>query len=94
MLVSRKLVKAIKEYILDSKDSKEEAIAEVKRYKKEFPMVLDYNWYEYGNILPYYSQIRSFYNENGFYPEDNDSVLEEHFRQHIKYAIDEIIAEN
>lgn len=92
MTVNNTLVKAIKEYIL-SDENREEIVNELDRYQKEFSSVLDYNWYMYGNILPYYSDIRRFYNKNGFtFSDDNDELLH-HFRFHIRYAIDEILAE-
>lgn len=94
MLVNNTLVKAIKDYILSDED-KEEIVNELNRYKKEFYSVLDYNWYMYGNILPYYSDIREFYNKNGFTcNENNDDELLHHFRFHIRKAIDSILEEN
>ena len=92
MLVNNTLVKAIKDYIL-SDENIEEIINELNRYKKEFSFVLDYNWYMYGNILPYYSDIREFYNKNGFTCNENNDELLHHFRFHIRRAIDEILAE-
>lgn len=93
MKINNTLVKAIKNYILDD-ENKEEVINELKRYKREFPSVLDYNYYKYGNILPYYSQIREFYGENGLKPSDNNDMLQKHFEGHIRIAIDEILLEN
>ena len=93
MLVNNTLVKAIKDYILSDGD-KEEIVNELNRYKKEFSSVLDYNWYMYGNILPYYSDIREFYNKNGFTCNDNNDELLHHFRFHIRRAIDSILEEN
>lgn len=93
MLVNNTLVKAIKDYIL-SDENKEEIVNELNRYKKEFSSVLDYNWYMYGNILPYYSDIREFYNKNGFTCNDNNDELLLHFRFHIRRAIDSILVEN
>ncbi len=93
MLVNNTLIKAIKDYILSDED-KEGIINELNRYKKEFSSVLDYNWYMYGNILPYYSDIREFYNKNGFTCSDNDDELLHHFRFHIRRAIDSILEEN
>lgn len=93
MLVNNTLVKAIKDYILSDED-KEGIVNELNRYKKEFSSVLDYNWYMYGNILPYYSDIREFYNKNGFTCNDNNDELLHHFRFHIRRAIDSILEEN
>lgn len=93
MVVNNTLVKAIKDYILSDED-KEEIVNELNRYKKEFSYVLDYNWYMYGNILPYYSDIREFYNKNGFTCNNNNDELLYHFRFHIRRAIDSILEEN
>lgn len=93
MLVNNTLIKAIKDYILSDED-KEEIVNELNRYKKEFSSVMDYNWYMYGNILPYYSDIREFYNKNGFTCNDNNEELLHHFRFHIRRAIDSILEEN
>lgn len=92
MIKDKNLVKAIKAYILEDED-KNEVIAELKRYKESFPSVVDYNYYEYGNILPYYSQIADFYRKNNLEPSDSNEVLLTHFVQHIRYAIDELLKE-
>lgn len=93
MLVNNTLVKAIKDYILSDED-KEGIVNELNRYKREFSSVLDYNWYMYGNILPCYSDIREFYNKNGFTCNENNDELLHHFRFHIRRAIDSILEEN
>jgi hypothetical protein len=76
---NEKLLTAVKDYILEDVDNPEEVINELKRYRKEFHKEKDYNWYKYGNILPYYSQIRDFYEKNGIPVPESDSVLQEHF---------------
>lgn len=90
---NNELVKAIKAFILEDVD-KEEVIAELKRYKREFESELDYNWYKYGNILPYYSQIRDLYREIGIVPPEDCGELQEHFERHVRTAIDELLEEN
>lgn len=95
MTVNNALVKAIKKYIL-SGVNRTEIVNELNRYKKEFSSVLDYNWYMYGNIMPYYTDIREFYTKNGFTFSDDSDDSDElllHFKFHIRYAIDEILAE-
>ena len=91
-MINNKLVKAIEDYILEDVD-REETINELRRYKKEFPRVKDYNWYTYGNILPYYSQIRDFYIEHDCIPSENNDILLEHFKLHVRKAIDNILGE-
>lgn len=90
---NNELVKAIKAFILEDVD-KEEVIAELKRYKREFESELDYNWYKYGNILPYYSQIRDLYREIGIVPPEDCGELQEHFERHVRTAVDELLEEN
>lgn len=90
---NEKLVKAIADYILED-ENKEEVVAELKRYKREFFSEPDYNWYRYGNILPYYSQIRDFYQEHGLKGNDDNELLCRHFCYHVGKAIDKILAEN
>lgn len=92
-MVNNELIKAIEDYILEDED-REEVIAELRRYKNEFPAVLDYNWYKYGNILPYYSQIRDFYIEHGVKPSEDNEILQNHFESHIRKAINNILKEN
>ena len=86
-------VDAIAKYILED-ENKEEVIAELKRYKREFRSIPDYNWYRYGNILPYYSQIRDFYKDNGFTCNDDNEMLCRDFCYHVGRAIDKILEEN
>ena len=89
----KELVDAIANYILED-ENKEEVIAELKRYRKEFHFESDYNWYRYGNILPYYSQIRDFYEKNGFLANEDNELLCEDFCYHVGKAIDKILEEN
>ena len=89
----KKLLTAIKSYILEDEENPEEVKNELRRYKKEFHFEKDYNWYKYGNILPYYSQIRDFYKEHEIPVPESDSVLQEHFEYHVGKAIDYILSE-
>ena len=89
----KELVDAIAKYILED-ENKEEVIAELKRYKREFWKEPDYNYYRYGNILPYYSQIRDFYEKQGFSCNEDNELLCEDFCYHVGKAIDKILEEN
>lgn len=92
MRTNEKLLTAIKDYILED-ENKDEVLSELKHYRKEFSFEKDYNWYKYGNILPYYSQIRDFYEKNGIPLPESNSVLQEHFEYHVGKAIDSILSE-
>ena len=85
------LVEGIKKYILEDED-REEVIAELNRYKKEFKAEPDYNWYRHGNILPYYSQIRDFYQSLNI-PCSDDEIMCNNFCYHVGKAIDSILEE-
>ena len=39
---------------------------EVLRYKKEFPYEIDYNIYQYGNMLIYNDDIKELYKKAGY----------------------------
>jgi hypothetical protein len=84
------LVQAIAKYIMEDNDVTE-TVHELRRYKKEFFNEPDYNWYRYGNILPYYSQIRDFYQKNGFTCNDDNEIMCEHFCYHVGKAIDVLL---
>jgi hypothetical protein len=88
-----KLVKAIVDYILDGED-KASMVNELRRYKKDFPYESDYNYYKDGNILPYYSQIREFYEKNGVKVSKNDRLMEKEFCLNVGKAIDAILEES
>lgn len=90
--LNKKLMEAIKNYILEDED-REEVVSELKRYKKEFRREPDYNWYRYGNILPYYSQIREFYNSLNIPCSDDDIIMCNDFCYHVGKAIDNILGE-
>ena len=87
---NEKLVQAIAKYIMEDTDVKE-TVNELRRYKKAFFNEPDYNWYRYGNILPYYSQIRDFYQQNEIACSDDNEVMCEHFCYHVGKAIDVLL---
>jgi hypothetical protein len=87
---NKKLVQAIAKYIMDGEDVKD-MVHELRRYKREFRSEPDYNYYRYGNILPYYSQIRDFYQRNGFTCNDDNEIMCEHFCYHVGKAIDVLL---
>ena len=91
--INKEIVKAIKDYILADVD-KEDTVSELRRYKKDFWKESDYNWYRYGNILPYYSQIRDFYAEHGVEASEDNEVLCSSFCKCVGKAIDLILEEN
>lgn len=65
-------------------DLQELGESEVKRYKKEFKYLTDYNIVQYGNVLIYYDDIREMYKRHGYRTMEkmsNDKVWETYKRQ-------------
>lgn len=95
MLYNKELLSAIKEELLECfNGEKETALSELRRYKNEFRNVEDYNIYRYGNIRPYYSQIRDLFVSKGIenIPEDNETLCSL-FCKYIRRATDELLKE-
>ena len=57
---------------------------EIKRYKKEFPNEVDYNIYQYGNMLIYNNDIEQLYKNAGYKSKFN--YIDTYKRQ-IRYLI-------
>lgn len=91
-MFNKNLVNAIKDYILEG-ENKEELVFELRRYKRDFRNEPDYNYYRYGNILPYYSQIRDFMSKLGIGCPDDNEVMCVYFCRHVGRAIDLILCE-
>lgn len=94
-MLSTKLIEEIKAIILDG-DMEEniQTIHELRRYKKEFGNVVGYNWYEYGNITPYYNQMAEVFIRSGNTPPEETDSMQKVYVKHIGKAIDEILEEN
>lgn len=92
---TRKLLDLLKHELLENLgDNQEEALKEIIRYKDNFPHELDYNIYSYGNIRPYYSQIRDFFNSIPMKISCDNEVMCNRYKYYIRKAVRELIAEN
>lgn len=56
----------IEEQLLSIHDTREESIAEIKHYMKNFPKEVDYNLYQYGHLLVASVDIRQMYLNAGY----------------------------
>ena len=90
-----KMILNLMEEIKDNYESVEECVSELRRYREEFPRETDYNYYMYGNIRPYYSQIFSFYEENGYKDPWRRSCnwISNKFQWDVRIAINRILKE-
>ena len=89
------LIEELKLELIENMGSnKDEALNELARYKKEFFFFEDYNIYTYGNIRPYYSQIREFFAACKMKVSKNDEVMLARYKYYIREAVNELLKEN
>ena len=80
--------------LLEMCDSENESIQEIKRYKVNFPNELDYNLYQYGNLLVCNDQIRNLYSDyKSLQNVSIDKIIETYKRQ-VRYVANYILSNN
>jgi len=86
---------SIEESILNSSDTPEMAISEIKRYKKEFPRESDYNYAQYGNLLIGYWEVYKLYRDCGYKTTDQYSCAKiwETYKRQVGYVIRCLLSE-
>lgn len=94
MHYNEKLLEETKSYLLECMgDTVEEAVHEIRRYRSEFSRYPGYNLYAYGNILPYYTDMRHFCEETcGVKMNEDNSLMQATFEKYICRAVDDILA--
>lgn len=70
-------------------NTRNDAIDELRRYKKEFPKELDYNYYVYGNLLVYFSDINRLF-KTAWYTRLYGNE-ETRYKALVRKAIDDIL---
>lgn len=80
--------------LLEMCDSETESIQEIKRYKGDFPNELDYNLYQYGNLLVYNDQIKALYSDYKSLQNVSISKLIEIYKRQIRYVANYILDNN
>ena len=81
----------IKDQLLSIHDTPEESINEIKHYKKEFPREIDYNLYQYGNVLIYNDEIRDLYSDYASLKNASDDKLVEIYKRQVGYVARELV---
>lgn len=74
----------IEDSLLSICDSEQESKREIERYMNNFPYEIDYNLYQYGNVLIYYYDIRKLYKDCGYKSAEswsNEKLVEIYKRQ-------------
>lgn len=78
------VLKEIESDLLSMRENERESIGEIERYMCNFPFEIDYNLYQYGNVLIYYYDIRKLYKDCGYKTADkwsNEKMIEIYKRQ-------------
>lgn len=80
--------------LLSMCDTEKESIKEIERYKDNFPKELDFNLYQYGNLLIYNDQIKNLYSE--YKSLENVSIykLIETYKRQVRYVANYILSNN
>lgn len=86
-----KVLISIEQQLLSIHDSKEDSIKEIKRYYKEFPREIDYNLYQYGNLLIYYYQIKELYKDYKSLQNVSVYKLEEIYKRQVGFVARKLI---
>lgn len=80
--------------LLEMCDSEKESIQEIKRYKENFPNELDYNLYQYGNLLVYNDQIQNLYSDYKSLQNVSIDKLIETYKRQVRYVVNYILSNN
>ena len=80
--------------LLQIHDTESGSIQEIKHYKSNFPKKLDYNLYQYGNVLIYNHEIKELYSS---YKSLKNAYIEKLigiYKRQIRYVANYILANN
>lgn len=74
--------------LLEISDNEEQSRNEVKRYRKEFPRLSDFNLVDYGNMLIYYEDVREMYRRHGYKSLDrlSDNKVWDIYKHQVGYV--------
>ena len=80
--------------LLEMCETEKESIQEIKRYKENFHNELDYNLYQYGNLLVYNDQIQNLYSDYKSLQNVSIDKLIETYKRHVRYVANYILSNN
>ena len=80
--------------LLEMCDSENESIQEIKRYKANFSNELDYNLYQYGNLLVSNDQIRNLYSDYKSLKNVSIDKIIETYKRQVRYVANYILSNN
>lgn len=80
--------------LLQMRDTESESIEEIKHYKNSFPRELDFNLYQYGNLLIYNNEIADLYKEYKSLKNASTDKLICIYKRQIRYVANYILSNN
>ena len=91
---SNKVLNDIYDSLLSIHDTKSESIAEIKHYKDNFPEELDYNLYQYGNLLIYDDDIKDLYKDYKSLQKSSIESIRHIYKRQVGYVVRYILDNN
>lgn len=87
------VLNAIEEQLKHIHDTEEESLHEIKHYMQGFPREIDYNLYQYGNVLIYDYDIRQMYLQAGYKAEKwSADKLRKAYKRQVGYVARQLTA--
>ena len=86
-----KVLNDIYDSLLSIHDTKNESIAEIKHYKDTFPKELDYNLYQYGNLIIYDGDIKDLYKDYKSLQKSSIESIRNIYKRQIRYVANYIL---
>ena len=86
-----KVLNDIYDSLLSIHDTKSESIAEIKHYKDNFPEELDYNLYQYGNLLIWDIDIEELYRDYKSLQKSSIESIRNIYKRQVRYVANYIL---
>lgn len=80
--------------LLSISDTERESIQEIQRYKDSFPREVDFNLYQYGNLLVYNNDIETLYKDYKSLKNASIDKLISIYKRQVRYIANYILANN
>ena len=77
--------------LLEMCETKKESIAEIKHYKDNFSKELDYNLYEYGNLLIWDGDMKDLYKDYKSLQKSSIESIRNIYKRQIRYVANYIL---
>lgn len=89
-----KVLNAIYVDLMQIRDTESESIQEIKQYKDSFPKEMDFNLYQYGNLLIYNNEIADLYSDYKSLKNASIDKLTSIYKRQIRYIANYILSNN